>query len=85
MINEQAAISLSQSKPRLLKRLKEAKSVLMLSYQRYFSQWRFDFENKCLIGTDGYRLQWLLRSNPNMPESYNNQQTNKGIVTVTHG
>ena len=84
MTNEQAAIALSQSNPRLLNRLKEAKSVLMLSYRRYFSQWKFDFENKCLIGTDGYRLQWLLRLNPSMPESYNNQQTTRGIVTVAH-
>lgn len=79
---EKMALKLSNNKPQLKERLLEARSVLADWALKYFKSYRYDFENKRLTGTDGYYLQWQLRNNPNIPVSYENQQTTKGIVVL---
>jgi hypothetical protein len=54
----QRAETIGKSKPDLLKRLKEAKSVLESSRNKSFGKGKFDFKNKRLIGDDGAVLQW---------------------------
>lgn len=64
-------------------RLKHAKMTLHDKYQKLFSiqDKCIDFKNKRLISKCGkYSLQWQLRDNPDLPESYENQQTTIGIV-----
>jgi hypothetical protein len=65
----------------LQKRLNEARSVLTREAKGLFTPGTFDFASKSLISNDGkYKLQWELRRHPELPESYENQQTNRGDV-----
>lgn len=42
----------------LLQRLLEARGCLLQVNKAYFKQYVFDFENKKLIGKNGFVLQW---------------------------
>jgi len=79
---EQKAIALSQNKAELHRRLLDAKTVLTNQYKSGFGAGAFDFENKRLIGDNGLVLQWQTRSHPELPESYDNQQTTVGTVVA---
>jgi len=79
------ALRIKNDKTLLTKRLREAKGVLKDIYKKRFSKNKIDFENACMISDDGaLKLQWILRSKPDKPESYNNQQTNRGLVVLEH-
>ena len=82
--SEELALNLAADKTRLLARMRESISVMYPKYAKFFQRkhQRFDFDAKRLNGFDGWFLQWQLRQNPNAPESYENQQTSQGIVTV---
>jgi len=82
MTNEQEAIALGNNRTLLLKRLKEAKAVLVGPANRLFGRARFDFAGKRLLGANGLYLQWQVRPKPDEPEGYRNQQTNRGTVTL---
>lgn len=82
--SEQKAIELSQDKARLKKRLMESKACLKPEYKKHFSGAQFDFKGKRLVGEDGYVLQWTVRDYPELPISYENQQTSAGSVGLEH-
>ena len=80
---EDRARQLGDNPKQLLQRLKDAKKLLTNFYLAQFGPGgKFDFENKRLIGNNGLYLQWQLRTWPNKPESYENQQTNRGNVAL---
>jgi hypothetical protein len=81
--NEQEAIDLSNNRRWLKTRLMEARSCLIKELQDKFCKPTFDFDNKRLVSDDGtIALQWQIRSWPDAPESYQNQQTNSGVVNI---
>lgn len=85
MDSEQAAVTLSNDRKQLRKRFAETVSVLRRDrYAKFFQRehQRFDFEAKRLYGHSGFYLQWKLRPDPDSPESYENQQTSIGTVTL---
>lgn len=66
------------------KELLEAKSVLTREALSQFGKGTFDPERKMLISDDGtWALEWKIRTDPSSPVSYENQQTNRGVVTIT--
>lgn len=81
MTNEQKALAVGNDRKELRKRLNAAKACLKAVHKKYFKTVIFDFENKRLIG-NGHYLQWQLRNQPDLPESYDNQQTNCGTVCL---
>jgi hypothetical protein len=84
MSSEELALALAGNRKELLARLRETVHVLNGRYHKFFQRkhQRFDYENKRLYGFDGFYLQWRLRANPELPESYENQQTSVGTVTL---
>jgi hypothetical protein len=81
--NEQLAAAVGASKSLLRKRLNDAKSVLKTFLAREFSKPTFDFANKRLLSNDKkLALVWQIRTRPDQPESYENQQTNRGTVSL---
>jgi len=82
MNSEQLAIELGNDEVRLLKRLLDARKVLAVWARPYFKSFYYDFKNKRFIGKDNLVLQWRIRKNPELPISYENQQTNRGTVSV---
>jgi hypothetical protein len=82
--SEQLALELASDRKALLAELREASRMLNGRYHKFFQRkhQRFDFDNKRLYGFDGFFLQWQLRHNPDAPESYENQQTSVGTVTL---
>ena len=83
MTNEEQARAVGASQSLLRKRLGEARSVLCRETAKLFHPGRFDFEGQCLHSNNGKRrLQWRVRADLNLPESYENQQTNRGTVTL---
>lgn len=83
MTLEEQAEEVGYSKPKLRKRLNEARGVLAVEFQKTFKNATFDFKNKRLVSScKQYALQWSIRERPDDPPSYDNQQTNKGIVTL---
>ena len=80
---EDKARAVGESKSKLLKRLNSARSVLSPPLRKKFGKGTFDFAKKRLISDDGKAaLQWKVRDKPDEPESYNNQQTGVGSVSV---
>ena len=82
---ETIALELASDRKRLLSRLRETVSVLRRDrYAKFFQRehQRFSFEEKRLYGADGFYLQWKTRENPEMPASYENQQTTGGTVEL---
>jgi hypothetical protein len=79
--NEQKAWAVGNNKARLLKRLLEARSMLVKQYRQEFKTYTLDVEHRRMISTTGaYILQWQVRNHPDMPISYENQQTSQGDV-----
>jgi len=79
------ALAVAADKQALRERFDRFISVLTPAYRKLFlGRPTFDFENKRLIGTGGYWLQWHTRNNPDAPESYENQQTSIGRVSLEH-
>ena len=81
MDREQKADLIGSSKRELLAELLSQRSLLVRDYWLRFKAYRFDFDGKRIIG-DGFALQWKTRRQPNQPESYENQQTSRGVVTL---
>lgn len=82
MNNEQKAITIGEN-PRLVReQLFQAKSVLSNHLHKGFGMGVFDSENKTLTGINRVVLQWRVRQYPDQPESYDNQQTNIGVVVI---
>ena len=81
MDREQKAKSIGNSKRELLAELLSQRSLLVRDYWPRFKAYRFDFDRQRLIG-DGFALQWKTRKQPDQPESYSNQQTSRGVVTL---
>ena len=82
-IKELKAVNAVNTPDKLIYRLRECKQVLNDKYKKMFiiNRSTINYELKCVYSTNGmYKLQWYLRNNPSMPESYNNQQTMTGIV-----
>lgn len=83
--SEQLALAVAADRKALLARLRETVSVLRTDrYAKFFQRkdQRFSFEEKRLYGACGFYLQWRLRPRPELPESYENQQTSIGIVEL---
>ncbi len=82
--NEFDALCLSLDKTRLRKRLNDAKSVLQLRYRKMFKPGIYKHAERALYSDApfGYRLQWTTRRDPDLPESYENQQTAIGTVEL---
>ncbi len=79
--NEEQALVLCADKKRLRAMLKESLATLATDVQKRFKGATFDFLGARLVG-DGCALQWKPRPRPNEPESYGNQQTNRGCVVL---
>jgi hypothetical protein len=82
--NLELALAVGNNLAALKARLNDAKYVLAVPYRAYFRNAWLDTENKALVGTEGWKLQWRPRLNPTLPESYENQQTNNGCVVLVH-
>ena len=81
MTREQKAIAIGNDTDKLKKRLLEARSVMDRAFQLFFKKYVYCFKRKCLISNCGrWALQWRIREHPDQPESYENQQTNRGTV-----
>ena len=81
--NEKKAMAVGNDKDLLLKRLNGAKSIFIGYIKKQFENAKFDFENKKLVGDNGYYLQWKLRKNPNIPtHRRNNDQSSVGFVEL---
>lgn len=82
MTNEELALDLASSPKRLRARLNEARALLPTKQRRTFGKGTFDPVARTLTGDNGVILQWKLRQHADSPESYQNQQTSRGLVTV---
>ena len=80
MTPEQQALSMNRKQ--IKARLNEARNVLVAALRKHFQNPKFDEETKRLIGDNGYVLEWRVRTHPDLPISYDNQQTNRGAVVV---
>lgn len=83
---ETQAKRVGNSPAALKRRLLECVLVLRRDMREAFTLGsHFDFATKRLYPHGGnFYLQWRLRLKPKDPESYKNQQTNRGIVTVEY-
>lgn len=79
--NTRKAATVGDCPKELRKRIAECVSVLRDDLRRLFRGAKFDFEKKRLTATSGHFVQWKLRPNPDAPESYENQQTNRGTCS----
>jgi hypothetical protein len=79
--NEDVARSVGDDKRRLERELRSAVPLLINALRPLFKGARFSFRLKRLTSVCGkHVLQWQLRAQPDMPESYHNQQTRRGII-----
>ena len=80
----QQAIETVSNKTKFKKRINESISMLAKKSDRdNFRNGTWDFENKRLISQDKlYAMQWRVRHNPELQESYENQQTTRGNVEI---
>jgi hypothetical protein len=79
--SETKALAVAADRKALHKRLQETRSCLTTEAKRGFGKGCFDFEGRCLVGNN-FTLQWQMRQQPDEPESYLNQQTNRGTVVI---
>lgn len=80
---EELALNLDNSRTALLKELRENLICMNKEGQKVFKGYTFDFENKRLVSPcKKYALQWMIRLEPNKPESPKNQQTTSGTIKV---
>lgn len=78
---EEMALKSVSTVGKLKARLYRARTVLSPNLQFDFN--KIDFANKFVPSSCGkYKLQWKLRDKPDQLESYENQQTTTGIVTL---
>jgi hypothetical protein len=81
--SEGKALQLSENRRGLRCRLLSAKSCLRRNYGALFSTYSFESKKKRLVsGCGKFALQWKLRAFPESQISYENQQTNIGIVIL---
>jgi hypothetical protein len=80
--NEELAKELGASPKELRDEFRYVMSVMSDYWRTYFKKTTYDFKLKQLRGSDGYVLQWQTRRYPDLPETYDNQQTSKGIVLL---
>lgn len=80
MTLEDMALTLATNRKQLKQRLMEAKSVLVDKIRKGFGQGTFHFEERQLVGDNGYILQWRVRMHPDQAITYENQQTSRGCV-----
>lgn len=80
MTLEDMALTLATNRKQLKQRLMEAKSVLVDRIRKGFGKGTFYFEERQLVGDNGYVLQWRVRMHPEQSISYENQQTSRGCV-----
>lgn len=68
----------------LLRELRESRALLIKELRVLFNQYQYQFAERRLVSKTDPRitLQWQTRLNPSAPESYENQQTNRGIVKL---
>lgn len=80
---EAMAIAFSEDKAELKKELLATKKCLNDKYKKAFGKGKFEFDKKRLVSDDGkLALQWQVRSHPNSPHSYENQQTSIGKIVL---
>ena len=83
MTNEQKSIAIRDYKKALTRQLLEARSCLKNEYRKLFTKKKVDFKYKSMLSDNGkFVLIWQVRSYPDEPESYNNQQTSQGCVEL---
>lgn len=76
---EQKAIAVGNDPKLLRERLMYTHDCLRREWKSMFSKKRMDFTNKRMLSDDGrWAIQWQVRPYPELPESYENQQTNWG-------
>lgn len=81
MTSEQQAIAVGASRVLLRKELYAVRRCLTREYQAIFRGATFDFHAKRLTSPcRRYALIWRVRNRPDLPVSYENQQTNRGTV-----
>lgn len=70
--------------PELLKELlRDTVTMYTKPYRELFKGAKFDFSRKCLWANDGqHAVVWDLRAYPDKPQSYRNQQTSLGRVSL---
>jgi hypothetical protein len=77
------AALVGNDKVKLTSRIKDTRSVLYDKWRKRFANCKVDFPNKMMRSKCGqYALVWLLRPNPFLPDSYDNQQTLVGTVEL---
>lgn len=78
---EKQALALAADYAQLRKRLNSARSCLKREYKLVMKNALYRFREKRLVSRcGGYELKWQTRSEPNLPVSYDNQQTTVGCV-----
>jgi hypothetical protein len=79
--NEEKARELAKDRKRLHQRLLSAKDCLDITVRTHHTPWVFNFQAKRLVSKNRkFILQWQVRKYPEMPVSYENQQTSTGTV-----
>lgn len=78
---EARALALGDDATALRRRLEQAASDLRPELRARMRRPAFDPITRTLTG-DGLRLWWQLRRRPDLPESYDNQQTSTGYIIV---
>lgn len=80
----ESAIALGNDKKLLYKRLRKAVYTVSDRYRKTFAVGcsTYDFANKRLIGSTGCILQWQPCRHPDQPESYENQYTTTGSISL---
>lgn len=79
-VPEDRARALGGDRTDLFRRLLDARATMSSENRKLLGDYRFDFEQKRLVGRNGCYLQWMLRPHPDRPVGYRNQQTSVGYV-----
>lgn len=81
---EDKARQLGNDPKALHERLLRARRVLAAEYKWILDRYTFDFDGKRLVSKcETHALCWRIRTNPDEPISYVNQQTSQGEVYLT--
>jgi hypothetical protein len=81
--NEDKAKLVGDNPKQLEHELRDHVSVLNGKEERKQSNWKLDLFHKRLVYKDGvHSIQWKVRMHPELPESYNNQQTSVGSTVM---
>ena len=80
---EDKARAFGESWTKVQKTLRSARGLLRNDYRSKFKDATFDKGKRRMVSADGtMALQWMLRSHPDKPVDYNNQQTSVGTVIL---